>query len=113
MTTWIDRYFAAWTAGDVEGVISWMTEDVHFEDVGAGHVSEGRDAVRRFVEVCKRRVPDATYEVVRSHADERAYWVEWVMHARGVDVRGASVGRLADGRICFNHDYWNAQQFTI
>lgn len=113
MSTWIDEYFAAWSGHDVERTVAWMTDDVHFEDVGAGHVCEGKDAVRRFVEACNRRVPDATYEVVQSQATEQSYWVEWVMHARGADVRGAFVGLLKDGRIAFNHDYWNARHFTI
>jgi steroid delta-isomerase-like uncharacterized protein len=112
MTTWIEGYFEAWSGRDVEKVVAYMTEDVEFEDVGAGHRSHGKDEVRRFVEACHRRVPDATYSVVQSRADTDTYWVEWVMHARGVDVRGASVGLLRDAKIAFNHDYWSAKSFT-
>jgi steroid delta-isomerase-like uncharacterized protein len=113
MTAWVQQYFAAWSGRDVDQVLRHVTDDVVFEDVGAGHVSRGVGELRAFVEACYRRVPDASYDVVDCRVSDDSYWVEWVMHARGVEVRGASVGTLRDGRISSNRDYWNARQFTL
>jgi hypothetical protein len=113
MSSWVDEYFAAWNGTDVESVVHWMTDDVEFEDVTAGHLSQGKDEARRFVAACYKRVPDARYEVVASRTSVDGYWVEWVMHARGKDIRGASVGVLRDGKIASNHDYWNGALFQV
>jgi ketosteroid isomerase-like protein len=113
MSNWVDDYFATWNGDDPDKVIAFMTDDVEIEDVTAGHFSHGSEAARKFVQVSFERVPDAVYEVVQSRSSDDAYWVEWVMHARGVDVRGASVGTLRDGKIASNHDYWNGALFKV
>ena len=113
MASWIEEYFAAWSAADPDKVAEWLTDDVEMEDVTAGHVSTGKDAARKFVEVSARVVPDMRYEVVASRSYEDGYWVEWIMHARGQQVRGASVGTLRDGKIASNHDYWNGAAFKL
>jgi uncharacterized protein (TIGR02246 family) len=100
----IRDYFAAWSGKDAEAVAAFVTDDVEFEDVGAGHRSSGRDQFRTFVEICYERVPQARYEVVDSRLVEDTYWVEWVMQPMG--LRGASVGTVRDGRIAANRDYW-------
>jgi len=113
MSNWVDDYFATWNGTDTEAVVAFMTEDVEMEDVTAGHFSRGKDAFRKFFEVCLERVPDARYEVVESRTFGDSYWVEWIMHARGAAVRGSSVGTLRDGKIATNHDYWNGAVFTV
>jgi uncharacterized protein (TIGR02246 family) len=113
MSDWVARYFDAWNGTDPDLVVSFMTEDVEMEDVTAGHLSHGKAAARKFFEVCLERVPGARYEVVDSRTFEDAYWVEWIMHVKGVAVRGSSVGTLRDGRIARNHDYWNGASFTV
>jgi uncharacterized protein (TIGR02246 family) len=105
----ITAYFAAWNGTDPDAVAAFVTDDVEFEDVGAGHRCSGRRQFRRFVEICHERVPDARYEVVDSRMSGDTYWVEWVMQPMG--VRGASVGTLREGRIAANRDYWNGAQF--
>lgn|ERR1700728_733440 len=110
---WVESYFAAWNESDPVKVVHWMTDDVEFEDVTAGHISRGKDAVKKFVEACHKTVPDARYEVVESRSFGDAYWVEWIMHARGKAVRGASTGKLRDGKITSNHDYWNGALFQL
>lgn len=107
--TWIEEYYAAWNAEDPDAVAAWMTEDVVFEDVAAGHVARGRHQVRRFVEICNERVPGVRYEIVGSHSCADSYAVEWVMQPMG--LRGSSVGSLRDGRIAANRDYWNGAAF--
>lgn len=109
MDALITDYFAAWNGTDALAVAAFVTEDVEFEDVTAGHRSSGREQFRRFVEICYERVPEARYEVVDARVLDDTYWVEWVMQPMG--VRGASVGTLRDGRIAANRDYWNGAQF--
>ncbi|MCW2525878.1 MAG: SnoaL-like domain protein [Pseudonocardiales bacterium] len=113
MSDWIDDYFTAWNGTDSDAVVSYFTEDVEIEDVTAGHLSHGRDAAKKFFEVCLERVPGAQYEVVEKRTLGDAYWVEWIMHVNDVHVRGASVGTLRDGKIAVNHDYWNGALFKV
>jgi uncharacterized protein (TIGR02246 family) len=113
VSDWVEQYFAAWNGSDPDAVVAFMTDDVEMEDVTAGHLSQGRTAARKFVEVCRKLVPDARYEVVTHRTFGDAYWVEWIMHARGVPVRGSSVGVLRDGKIASNHDYWNGAVFAV
>ena len=110
---WVEEYFAAWNGADAEKVVEWMTDDVEIEDVTAGHLSHGKEAALKFVKVCNRKVPDARYEVVESRSFGDSYWVEWIMHARGKAIRGASTGKLRDGKIESNHDYWNGALFQV
>jgi uncharacterized protein (TIGR02246 family) len=113
VSDWVKEYFDTWNGDDVEKVVDWMTDDVDIEDVTVGHHTTGKDAARKFVEASFRKVPDATYEVIVSRTSDDAYWIEWVMKARGVDVRGASVGTRRDGKISSNHDYWNGALFKV
>jgi hypothetical protein len=112
VTDWIAEYFAAWNGTDPDAVVAFMTDDIEMEDVTAGHFSVGRDAARKFFEVCLIRVPGARYEVVASRTFGDSYWVEWIMHVDRVAVRGSSVGILRNGLIAMNHDYWNGALFT-
>jgi ketosteroid isomerase-like protein len=109
MTAWIEEYLGAWGGTDVEKVMDWMTDDIDFEDVTMGHRNVGKGRVRRFVAACFEQVPDARFEVVGSSLHDDGYWVEWIMQPMG--VRGASVGRLRDGKIAYNRDYWNGAAF--
>jgi uncharacterized protein (TIGR02246 family) len=108
---WIEPYFAAWESNDPDAVVAFMTDDVEFEDVTAGHKNVGQARVRRFVAACFEQVPGVHYEVVTSEVFGDAYFVEWVMQPMG--LRGASVGKRRDGKIVRNHDYWNGAAFQI
>jgi uncharacterized protein (TIGR02246 family) len=109
MASWYDEYYDAWSKGDVDAIVKWVTDDIVFEDVTMGHVSRGRDQYRKFVEICFRRVPDAAYELVEIQTMGDTYWSEWIMQPMG--VRGVSVGKTRDGKIAENRDYWNGAAF--
>jgi uncharacterized protein (TIGR02246 family) len=111
VANWIDDYFAAWGGKDPDAVVAYMTDDVEFEDVTAGHKNVGKERVRRFVQACYDQVPGVSYEVVTSEIFVDSYFVEWVM--RPIGLRGASVGKLREGKIARNHDYWNGAAFQI
>jgi len=111
VSNWIEQYFAAWAGNDPDAVVAFMTDDVEFEDVAAGHKNLGKERVRRFVSACYEQVPGVNYEVVTSEIFGDSYFVEWVMQPVG--LRGASVGKLRDGKIARNHDYWDGAAFKI
>ncbi|WP_067662684.1 nuclear transport factor 2 family protein [Nocardia miyunensis] len=102
----LDRYFAAWNAGDADAIMDTLSAGVVLEDVPSGHLARGADQARAFVEGALQKAPGAHYDVVSSHVSGDVFVVEWVM--RPVGLRGASVGSLRDGRISANRDYWNA-----
>ena len=108
-TTWLEDYFESWGGTDPDKVVSYMADDVEFEDTTMKHPSSGIEKVRRFVALCFKMVPDVKYEVVDFHLTDTAYWVEWVMQPNG--VRGASVGKVRDGKIIYQHDYWDGREF--
>jgi len=93
---------------DVDKVLDWYTEDVVYEDVTMGHVSNGLDSVRKLVEFSFTKAP-AQYEAVRSVTTDENYVIEWIMHP--MELRGVSVGTLREGKISSNHDYWNGAAF--
>lgn len=110
MSNWIEDYFESWGGTDSAKVVSFMTDDVEFEDTTMKHASNGKAKVQKFVDICFRMVPDVKYEVVESHLiGDGAYWVEWVMQPN--NLRGASIGTVVDGKIAYNHDYWNGAEF--
>jgi ketosteroid isomerase-like protein len=109
--TGIEGYFAAWSGGDADAIMAWLTEDVVIEDVPSGHVARGAAEAREFVDGALKKAPGAQYEIVSSQTGADSFAVEWVMQPAG--VRGASVGSLRDGRISANRDYWNAGALPV
>src|SRR6266508_7001651 len=105
MSNFFTDYLSAWDGLDVERVVAFFTGDIVFEDTTVGHKASGPRQIRRFVQASFDNVPDARFEYVRHFATDSDYAIEWVMQP--MNVRGVSVGRLRDGKICENRDYWN------
>ena len=51
MTTWYERYLAAWNTLDPEQVLAWMTDDIVYKDITLGHGASGAadEEIRRTV----------------------------------------------------------------
>lgn len=111
MSVWFEEYLGAWATGDVDKVVAWVTDDVEFEDVGAGHKVVGKDRMAKFVARSFKVVPGAHFDFIGGADLGDHYAYEWVMQPMG--VRGVSVGRRRDGKIADNRDYWNSASFTI
>lgn len=111
MTTWYEQYLQSWDSLDVDRVLEWITDDAYYEDTTINHSATGKDQVRRFVQASFENVPEARFEFVHGVDDGSAYAIEWVMQPMG--VRGVSFGRLRDGKICENRDYWNGALFDV
>jgi ketosteroid isomerase-like protein len=111
MTVWFKEYLDAWGTGDVDKVTDWMTDDVTFEDVGAGHKMTSKAHMAKFVAASFTKVPDATFDFVGGAELGDSYYYEWVMQPMG--LRGVSVGRREDGKIADNRDYWNGKLLSF
>jgi steroid delta-isomerase-like uncharacterized protein len=125
----MDAYTAAWNAHDAAAVTSFMTEDVVYEDVALGMRFEGRTAVQEFVaSMVTTLSTDFRLEMTRSLFDGDQFAGAWTLsgtHDRAdpemglpatghrFEIRGVSIGRLRDGQIAENVDYWNMASFLM
>jgi len=94
---------AAWSRGDVEGIVSFFTDDCVFEDVCGRAVHRGREALRAEAKRVVESDPDLRLEVVSVLGV--GGWVagEWVQTGtqggRRYSLRGASILEVRDGKI--------------
>jgi steroid delta-isomerase-like uncharacterized protein len=54
---------AAWNARDLAAFLSFLTEDVEWDDPAMTEPAKGRDAVKRFSEAVLQAFPDFRYEI--------------------------------------------------
>ncbi|WP_448628369.1 ester cyclase [Geodermatophilus sp. URMC 64] len=118
---------AAQDAHDVPAILRLMTEDVVYEDTTLGVRRQGHEGVgamlRSVAEVLSTDYRITAGQVVVT-AD--GYAVEWVMEGtndrddpgNGLPATGqrfaqpgVPIGRLRDGKIAENRDYWNLAAF--
>jgi steroid delta-isomerase-like uncharacterized protein len=111
MSDFFTDYLAAWETLDVDTVMSFFTDDVVYEDTTIGHGASGEKQMRRFIQASFTNVPEARFDHVSHHSTGTAYAIEWVMQP--MNVRGVSIGKLRDGRISENRDYWNGARFAV
>jgi hypothetical protein len=101
------RYLDAWGAHDVDALMAFFTDDIAFRDTTTGHGATGTSKMRRFVEASFASYPVSRFEL-RSHVcDAGSFAMEWVMHPAGIN--GVSFGRIVDGRIAEQRDYWDGR----
>lgn len=124
---WAEAYMGAWSAHDPAAVTAAMTEDVVYTDTTLDERLEGRAAVAEFVAGMEASLSsDHVFEVGAVAVDGETYAIEWLlagtndraneamgMPATGRRFRlaGVSVGRLRDGRIAENRDYWDMASY--
>lgn len=109
--TWYKDYLDAWNRLDLDTIVTFVTDDVNYEDTTLGHGAQGKDQLKKFIRASFANVPDARFDFVSGYDNGDGYAIEWVMQPMG--VRGVSVGRLRDGKIAENRDYWNGMSFTV
>lgn len=110
MAIWIEQYFEAWAGKDASKVAEFVADDVDFEDTTMRHRMRSKAAFTKFVQACFVQVPEMRYDLVDMQVRDDGYWVEWIMQPMG--LRGASVGKVRDGKIVYNRDYWDGASFT-
>jgi len=111
MTSFFEDYLAAWDTLDVDKVMEFFTDDVVYEDTTVGHTATGAKQMRRFVQASFDNVPEARMQYVAHVSLGDDYWYEWIMNPQA--IRGVSVGKLRDGKICENRDYWDGAKFKV
>lgn len=126
---WIRSYMDAWTAHDPSAVVGCMTDDVVYVDLGVGERMEGRSAVSDFAASMEPHFSsDYRFDLGRVLVTGDSYAAEWTMSGthdgadeqRGLpatghrfEIPGVSVGRLRDGKIAENTDYYNLASFLM
>lgn len=120
-----DSYTDAINAHDWDAVVGHMTDGVTYEDVPLGETNHGRADVREF---WARLVPEWSSDVqmvlLRHFETDTDYAVEWIFKGthdgtagqlpatgKPFAVHGLSIGRLENGLIKENKDFWNMAEF--
>lgn len=127
MASWMSDYLDAWNSHDGQKVVSFMADDVVYEDLAVGQTHQGRDAVAAFVATSDEFSKDHKFLSVSEQTSGDQYALEWEMvgtntgEAAGMPatnkpfrIRGISVGTLdANGKIKHNRDYWNMADYLM
>jgi steroid delta-isomerase-like uncharacterized protein len=122
-------YMDAWTAHDAAAVVGYMTDDVVYIDLGVGERMDGRSAMSDFIASMQPNFSsDYRFDLGRVLIDGDSFAAEWTMSGthdgedeqRGLpatgrrsEIPGVSVGRLRDGKIAENKDYYNLASFLM
>ena len=114
----------AWSAHDVEKIVSLCTDDCVYEDVTMGAVNRGTSELRRFADAVFGAFPDFRMELTSAFVAGDLAGLEWTMSGthRGdlpglpatgkqFSLRGSSICELRDGKIQRNSDYWDMVTF--
>jgi steroid delta-isomerase-like uncharacterized protein len=126
---WVRSYMDALNAHDSAAVVEHMTDDVGYVDLGINQRMEGRSAVREFIGGMETTFSsDYRIDFSRALVDGDSYAVEWTMSGTndGADpqhglpatghrfeIPGVSIGRLRDGKIAENKDYYNLAGYLM
>ena|SRR5437879_3309121 len=113
----VERAFAAWNSQDPDKLVAAYNDDIVYEDVPSGSVSNGRAELRKFAVLTFSGVGDFKIEAVNTWVENGHGVVEWAWS--GVDkdwfktgkpfsVRGVSVFEVRKGKISRNKDFYDA-----
>ena len=129
--SWLDRYTDAWChhpqAGGPGGeevlatLLTFMSDDVRYEDVPTGAVFVGHDGIREMGAGALQMAADMTFEVTQRVIGETGYAFEAI--CRGTNTgsigplpgtgspftfRGVSIGEISEaGLVTSQRDYWD------
>lgn len=104
----LDRFAAAFGAGDVDAIMSLMTEDCVFESTGPapdGERHDGAAAVRKVWEQLFGETPSPRFETEEAWADADRGVLRWRFSWDGGHVRGVDVLRFRDGKVAEKLSY--------
>jgi steroid delta-isomerase-like uncharacterized protein len=127
LTAWFDAYLDALNAHDIPAVLEFMSEDVVYMDMAVGERMEGRAATGEFLDRMATNVStDYRFDNEQVLLDGEWFALVWTMSGtkdqgdeeagvpatgRRFEVPGVSIGRLRDGKIVEQRDYWNMAGF--
>lgn len=122
-------YAEAWSSGDAERVLDFLTEDIIYEDVPNvdnewATVSRGQEEMRKALVENFTAMPDFELEIHSVRTTDDGAATEWTMTGtqtgdypglpatgRSISVRGASFIRFEEGKIAWDRDYYDMYQF--
>lgn len=120
----LEDYVTAWSSGEVEKIVSLLTDDCVFENVGGGTVYRGHEELKAFARDTFASIPDFKIEVTSLFVAGDWVGAEWIQSGTytgevgGVAVsgkhfsgRGASIIELHEGKIRREALYWDALSF--
>jgi steroid delta-isomerase-like uncharacterized protein len=127
LTAWFDSYLNALNAHDVPAVLEYMSDDVIYTDMAVGERMEGRAATGEFLGRMATNVStDYRFDNEQVLIDGAFFALVWTMSGtndrgdeqagvpatgRRFEVPGVSIGRLLDGKVVEQRDYWNMAAF--
>jgi ketosteroid isomerase-like protein len=111
MSNFFKDYLDAWATNDIDAVAAFFTDDIAYEDTTIKHRAAGMKQMRRFIEGSFTNVPDAYFDYVGHVSDGESYAIEWIMQP--MNVPGVSIGKLRDGKISANRDYWDGKAYKV
>jgi steroid delta-isomerase-like uncharacterized protein len=113
-TEFLQAFADAWNRHDLEGLMSFMTDDCVFEssagDEACGTRYQGAEAVRKGYAKAWQDFPDAQWSDARHFVNGNRAVSEWIFtgtHADGkrVEVCGCDIFTLRDGKIAIKNSY--------
>jgi steroid delta-isomerase-like uncharacterized protein len=117
-------YAAAWSSGDVEKVVSFLTDDCVIENLGGGMIYCGQEEIKSWVRDNFASIPDLKIEVKSVFVAGEWAGGEWIQSGTytgevgGAPVtgqkfleRGASIIELHGGKIKREALYWDTLSF--
>jgi steroid delta-isomerase-like uncharacterized protein len=115
---------AAWTAHDIDKVLSLCTDDCVYEDVTMAAVNHGKGELKAFGGAVLAAFPDFKMELTSGFTAGNWAGAEWIMSGthegdlpgmpatnKTFSLRGASICELHDGKVKRNSDYWDMVTF--
>jgi ketosteroid isomerase-like protein len=101
----LDRFYAAYTSGDLEGMLAMMADDVIVTFIGHG-TFHGKAAARPYMSWAGTQLPRLDFRVLHKIVDGDRAAVVWdetgatkrgdVWEAKGVDVYRIAGGKVAE-----------------
>lgn len=100
----------AWKRGDIEGVLSCLTDDVEYHYIVGARPLIGKDWVRKFLVKFGAGQTDIRWRIVNHASNGDKLLVEGIddyVDADGIRIRTPYMGifQIRDGRICRWRDY--------
>ena len=112
-----EKWIAAWNSHSPDKMTTLFTDDILYEDVAFGEVSNGVAEVRKFATSEFEAIPDLELKLLRANVHDGHGTIEWTFNGtdKGVfntgkkfSVRGVSVIDVRDGKISRNLDFYDS-----
>lgn len=108
----------AWKRGDIEGVLSCLTDDVEYHYIVGARPLIGKDWVRKFLDKFGAGQTDIRWRIVNHASQGDKLLVEGIddyVDADGVRIRTPYMGifQIRDGKICEWRDYVDTGLITL